>query len=472
MSKHDSDSSAAEVAESLLSKVSTGKAQLDSQQMDEMIQLLRNIATEKKPNDTNRHPFIAPLLLRERFLTQFNGCMYRFQCLDRKRSSRLPIPKFLSANKFFILFCMILYLIHQNINGPSDTLSSGVSTTPKYSTTSVESNKKPIKKGINSSFVKGGTSTSDLYYNSRPGKENKALPLSKELHPPGGPAICILVNNQEKDISELQTALRSLEFLQGDIDSPSPVLIFNEGDLSDESITLIRTSTDRPIAFPLVDFTLFPDGFDPETETSWYVPTYSKWGYHQMIRFFDTLIWEHPAIERFETIMRIDSDSCFKEVNSYLPLMKNDAIVYHSQFVGHEHPSVPNLEGLYEFTKEYLKTIERNPGNPVLWDYIETTMTFKKSLPVFRTNAEISRKSFMQSGDLTSWHHALSEEEPFGVFRDRWGDAVTRFLEVVMFASADEIFTSRFDGYFHQQGCSWPEVESALMKYKDRDDTI
>ena len=78
---------------------------------------------------------------------------------------------------------------------------------------------------------------------------------------------------------------------------------------------------------------------------------------------------------------------------------------------------MPNLGDIYEFTKEYLKFVERNSGNPILCDFIETKMTFKKSLSVFCTNSEISIKSFMQSGDLISWYHALSQE-------DQWGEGV------------------------------------------------
>ena len=55
-------------------------------------------------------------------------------------------------------------------------------------------------------------------------------------------------------------------------------------------------------------------------------------------------------------------------------------------------------------------------------------MTFKKSFFIFCTNSEISRTLFMQSGDLTSWHHSLSEVELFGVIQDWWRNVICNNL--------------------------------------------
>lgn len=53
-----------------------------------------------------------------------------------------------------------------------------------------------------------------------------------------------------------------------------------------------------------------------------------------MIRFWITTIWKHPAIQRFDAAMRIDTNSCFREFNDNLPDFKLIAIDYHSQYVG------------------------------------------------------------------------------------------------------------------------------------------
>lgn len=87
------------------------------------------------------------------------------------------------------------------------------------------------------------------------------------------------------------------------------------------------------------------------------------------------------------------------------------------------------------------------------------------TLPLFRTNFEVSKVSFMQRNDVSLWHDALTEQAPYGVYRHRWGDAVTRFLTASMFENQDRIMTIRPTGYFHKIGCSAEEVDEALAKY-------
>jgi len=84
----------------------------------------------------------------------------------------------------------------------------------------------------------------------------------------------------------------------------------------------------------------------------------------------DLSIWKHPAIEHFETIMRIDSDSCFKDVNSYLPNFMNDALYYHSQYVGFEN-GAEYVNGLYDFAVNYMQTVRipSEPRNFLLWHF-------------------------------------------------------------------------------------------------------
>lgn len=155
---------------------------------------------------------------------------------------------------------------------------------PKPSKSRASTEKSTPSKPQQTGFVPG-----PLYYNNG---SPTPIPLKYEEHPAGGPAISILVTNREKDISELRTALRSLAFLQGDLDPnhKAPVLIFNEGDLSPEQIESIITSCpDRPISFPIVDFTEFPPGYNGEQEgNKFQVKGRKEWGYYHMIRFWVT----------------------------------------------------------------------------------------------------------------------------------------------------------------------------------------
>ena len=206
------------------------------------------------------------------------------------------------------------------------------------------------------------------------------------------------------------------------------------------------------------------NGFDPEGPVQNAPPGFEvanrrPWGYYQMIRFWITRIWEHDAIQRFDVIMRMDSDSCFTEPNEYLPQMLHNHLVYQSQYVGTEPPpGRPYIEGLYDFATNYLAKNNKLPGNSLLWQFIQTTWNSQNTLPLFRTNFEIVKRNFMQRPDVKQWHMALTEGEPYGVLRYRWGDAVIRFFDAAIFASDETTLTIKPDGYNHKQHCTWPEV--------------
>lgn len=281
----------------------------------------------------------------------------------------------------------------------------------------------------------------------------KPIPLKETSHPGGGPVIATLLPNREKDIEELCIALRSLVLLKGDRGHVAPVLVFQEGDISDEQKYFIVSCTDRLIAFPYVDFKQFPDGFDFKVDgDKFQVKGRSEWGYYQMIRFWLTRIWEHPALKPYDTVMRIDTDSCFNEINEYLPNLKYDHLVYHSQYVGFED-GPEYAAGLFEFAENHLKNVNREPKNALLWQFIQTTWEHQHTLPVLMTNLEISKKSFMQLPEVKEWHEALTEKQPFGVLKKRWGDADIRFLTMAMFASHQMIMTERHSGYCHNVDC-------------------
>jgi len=307
------------------------------------------------------------------------------------------------------------------------------------------------------------------YYNLNLDDKMNIGYLPQEHYPVGkGSVIALLVAKRPKDIEEAQVALRSLAFLQGDEDPehPAPVLIFNEGDLPTKAIEALVKSTNRPIGFPLVDFNSFPEGFDPSNEKSEFVVAgRDKWGYYQMIRFWVTRIWKQPAIQRFDAVMRLDSDSCFKEFNEYLPNFMYDGLYYHSQYVGVEPKhGVKFMNGMYDFVVNWMEKTQQppQPRNALLWHYLKSVWETDETLPVFRTNFELSKRAFMQRGDIARFHEAVTEKDPFPLLRNRWGDAILRFLMVSVFENNDKIMTVRPTGYFHKHGCTAQEVDDAL----------
>jgi len=299
-------------------------------------------------------------------------------------------------------------------------------------------------------------------------KDGNPKELKSTSYPKGGPVIAILTTNTTMDLDNTATAIRSLEFLQGDLDfeKKAPILIFHEGNLNrKQKVSLLQNSPDRPISFPTVDFHEYPKGFDLKEAKEFRVKGRDHpLGYHQMIRFWVTTIWNHPALDPFDIVMRMDSDSCFKDVNEILPGFKNDDIVYHSQFVGVESRKDMTTD-LIDHAEKFLERYHKSPGNPMLWRYAKKTWETDKTIPLLMTNLEISRKSWMQKNIVKRWHEALTEEKPYGVFTHRWGDAVTRFLMVAMLTMNFQVDTSYADGYFHKENCKKEDVEKALEQY-------
>lgn len=298
----------------------------------------------------------------------------------------------------------------------------------------------------------------------------KAKALNTTTYPKDRAVIAMLTTNTTKDVDDAKTALKSLDFLHGDVDSdkPAPVLIFHEGNLNETQKHDLIKSCPRPISFPIVNFTDYPEGLDLSLEgmgKKFVVEgRENPWGYHQMIRFWITTIWRHPALEPFEIVMRMDTDSCFKGINEFLPGFRNEDIVYHSQFVGVEHVSA-FMDGLMDHAKQFLHRYHKAAGNPMLWRYAAINWEVSKTLPLFMTNFEVSRKSWMRKNIVMRWHESLTEEEPWGVFTHRWGDAVTRYLMVALLAMNYEVDTSYPDGYFHKENCEKKDVEEALKQY-------
>jgi hypothetical protein len=85
-------------------------------------------------------------------------------------------------------------------------------------------------------------------------------------------------------------------------------------------------------------------------------------------------------------------------------------------------------------------------------------------LPFFYKIFEVSRVSFFQRDDVMKWHEALTEPEPYGVFRLQWSNANTRVLTMAMFAKPDWILTKKYFGYRHGKECD----VLMMKKYKNK----
>lgn len=319
----------------------------------------------------------------------------------------------------------------------------------------------------------------------------------------GGAAIAILVPAFEADVEMCCIALKSLKFLKGDQDhlpqDKAPVLLFNEGSLTLNHMNLLSECTDRTVAFPVVNMEKqFPvewSAGDVKNEWEQFLnendikglgrpPHFS---YANMIAFWTRWIWEHPAVQQFDTIMRIDTDSCFLDSIGDNPMLNrlpylDDQYVYQSvapeagmarhyydkntlKWTGKQHkPNIPNLEtnedchrrnkedyvvGLYDYAMDYVRRENIVPTNKGIWGAGKSGWEQFCSMQTFQTNFEVVRRDFFLSKKVLRWHRALAGAAPFGTYRKRWGDAQTRFLTMGLFAPEGSVFSVPSDGYAH-----------------------
>lgn len=93
-------------------------------------------------------------------------------------------------------------------------------------------------------------------------------------------------------------------------------------------------------------------------------------------------------------------------------------------------------------------------------------------LPKFSNSFEVMRRVFFQSPEVMKWNRALSEDFPFGIYRNHWSDSYTRFLTLAIFAEPDQFLISSSEflieelGFAHdsEQGCLNYNIDDILER--------
>jgi len=175
-----------------------------------------------------------------------------------------------------------------------------------------------------------------------------------------------------------------------------------------------------------------------------------------MIRFWTSTVWTHPAIQHFDTIMKMDADACFirqRGVHFNPTYQEAPGLamekVYQTNYDGSVGSNRQFSHGLFDFAVDYMTKYGIVPMNPKMWSIINATWHEQEVLPVFQTSFEIVRRSFIQQKMVKRWHETLTEIEPFGPFRKRWSDAQTRVFTIAFFTKQEEVLFSRSSGFLH-----------------------
>jgi hypothetical protein len=278
-------------------------------------------------------------------------------------------------------------------------------------------------------------------------------------------AIVTLLTSDEKSTNDYCYTLKTLHD-HAVLKPNSPLLLFHQDDFPDANKNVIRQCTTNPLHFHLVDFS-FPPDFNPKIEISLGnkvaglgtrkdAASRKMWGYAHMIHFFTLGLFQHPAVQSYTTLMRLDSDSCFKASQNddpddiYLPGIRG-RYVYRTDAMGLGVNTW--VTDLYDFAVWYMDQNAITPRNTALWEHIQTTWTNDATLPIFSKNFEVAGVSFFRRTDVMNWHRALATQEPFGLYRYRWSDANTRVFTMALFAEPDWILYKKHPGYRHGKEC-------------------
>ena len=296
---------------------------------------------------------------------------------------------------------------------------------------------------------------------------------SKGIHGPAWPCntrkpkvgILVLTSSSESDMANLLIGVASLKHFVGE-DEPAPLIVFHE-DLSDEQQQIIRdaaaqshASSPRPVSFHAIEYDVFPPGFNGDVEEpNW--RKRSKWGYHQMIRWWAYRVWHHPAVVDLELAMRLDTDACYTGPLEYpMKHMLSDCSKVYRPY-GVQSDTKPVQHKFHETFRELIKCVGIKPANPAMMAY-ESYLAKYGHQGLFNDHFEVVRVPFMRRPDVMAFVERLTEYEPYGVFRWRWGDHIVRYALLALFAPPRSLDLRPLQHYRHPCSLTSDKVRTKL----------
>ena len=273
---------------------------------------------------------------------------------------------------------------------------------------------------------------------------SRAVPSSSSVSSMFDVAIVILVTAQPNDISDLKRCIRSIQLALPR--SQAPILIFHEGDFSSIIINDLQKFKSQTSFLGIMKFfqieLKLPIGCC-QFEPNWSKRT--KFGYHNMIRFWIKDVWLHPEIRKFRNVMRLDSDSWIDQIQpetDNLPSIP-DTIMYRSNRI--DNDGMPFIDQIVTF----VQSIRFQPKNPSM---LKSFFDFYKSqgrVPILFNNFFVSKVKLFMTSQVRKFVDSICCTPPFYLYRYRWGDAIVHYLIVAFFVEPSEFEIKPPVGYHH-----------------------
>jgi len=252
----------------------------------------------------------------------------------------------------------------------------------------------------------------------------------------------IVYLTRRQEIDSLNRSLVQLSLLLSK--NPRPVVIFHEGDFSDNDIqqSLAQTLGSRtPLAFERVQFTNSSNR--PRSVHRRYAFTYFN-----MCRFFILMLPNHPLLTLFTYYWRLDAHSYIfgsKPIQDPFEIMQERQIQYAFVMINDEGSNYAT--GLWSLFHTFLKRhcVEPSAG----LRQTQTGWFGRYSLMIIFTNFAIANVSLFRDHPLMrAWLHTVDRNG--GIYRYRWGDAPVHTLALTQFLERDQIVRLRYFGYMHR----------------------
>ncbi|CAK9044880.1 Carboxy-terminal kinesin 2 (XCTK2) [Durusdinium trenchii] len=250
-------------------------------------------------------------------------------------------------------------------------------------------------------------------------------------------AIHYIVDDTPEHLQELIFSLKSL-FKAFNAKHDYPVLIFHDG-LSSQSRQRLRAASLQRIWFFSVGEQWLPKA---QMHSSFGL------GYMAQSRFRSQPLFDHPAVQGFDYLWSLDSDSHFPsqvKVDPFLELHQNSHIVMSWSYMTSTSPA--SVRKLWDYTmiyamKEHIDLWSEKLNGSV-GSRAETSHFISKFLVsnglkrmpawnynVLMTDCEVLRLSFFRKARYRHYFDFLDSME--GFFRHRWGDHAVRSLGLAL----------------------------------------
>ena len=259
-----------------------------------------------------------------------------------------------------------------------------------------------------------------------------ALQQHLKQWPSSKPKAAFYYLTKSQRINRLQN---SLQLLDGNFNDKYqyPVIIFHESNL-EASLEKIRRFTNSTVYFQEISFTM--PGFLTNNVT-FNIPCLSKVSYRQMCRFHAKEIYEHPIIQGFDYLFRLDDDSFITRPIHYdvFGFMRTGDTDY--GFIWSHYDAMSCTKGLWEATEHFINTTGIKPYFFHKW----------KRPHIYYNNFEISRTAIWLSEEYKSYVNYL--DRLGGMFYHRWGDAPIKGIAISMLVPKNKTHLFKDIGYTH-----------------------